>query len=321
MASDVWSAQHTADVGSLAFAASAVSASPVVGATSSSALEAAIDGGDGEPSGGWDSDSDAGYQSAEDWPASPQSAGRAPADVGSPAPLRSAARQRVGLPSAEAGTAASPADDDEQPASGGALADVAVPRILCRSNWPQGQHTRRVACVAMVASLLLHVLVCCDSVPDSKKFQSELLLTHSRAHAGALALESKFQSPDEQHDHDGADVLPPTQLSADGGAQSAGTAATPQVSLQSPHHAGLRGRVAYMCGSAQHEPAQDDQTCPPLHTATMQVVIVTPSAEVHCVLNTETLQRPTAVRLQSRGLPPIMHDSLSLTLDPSSTLV
>ena len=132
MTSNGWSAQHTADAGSLAVDASDDSASPVAGVPSCSELEATIDGGDREASGGWDSDSDAGYQSAEDWPASPQSAGREPPHLASPAPLRSAASQRVGPPSAEAGAAASAADDDDQPASEGALADVSVLHTLCR---------------------------------------------------------------------------------------------------------------------------------------------------------------------------------------------
>ena len=111
------SAQHTADIGSSAVDASDESASPAMGASSSSAPEAAADG-DQEPSGSWDSDSDAGYQSAEDWPASPQSVGRAPADVATPAPLRSTVRQHVGWPAALA-------EDGHQPhALDGALADV-----------------------------------------------------------------------------------------------------------------------------------------------------------------------------------------------------
>ncbi len=47
------------------------------------------------------------------------------------------------------------------------------------------------------------------------------LLTHSWAHAGAVALETKSQLAAEQHGHDGTDVVPPAQLSVGNVAQPA----------------------------------------------------------------------------------------------------
>ena len=112
MASAGQPAWRTADIDNLAVDASDESASPSMGAPGGSTLEGVADG-DRESSGGWDSDSDAGYASAEDWPATPVNAGRTPAGPVSPEPLRSVARRRVGPPATEAADAAATADDDD----------------------------------------------------------------------------------------------------------------------------------------------------------------------------------------------------------------
>ncbi len=124
-ASDSRRTSLTAGKNSSAVAASNASASPAMGTRYANALEAAADS-DREASGGRDSvSSDAGYESAEDWSATPNTSGQAPVDGASPAPLRSADNQLVGPPSAEA-------KDDHQPdALDGALADT-----CCNSAHP-----------------------------------------------------------------------------------------------------------------------------------------------------------------------------------------
>ena len=131
-ASTSQSAQHTVSETSSAVGASDDCASPDGPASCGIAVEAAADCAR-DATGGWDSDSDAGYASAEDWPASPASVGQAPAGMASPKPLRSVARPCIGSPAAEAVDAAVTPSDGHVYAYDGALAGVAVASTL--NHW------------------------------------------------------------------------------------------------------------------------------------------------------------------------------------------
>ena len=84
-----------------------------------SALDAAVAGSSSMGT-GWEADSDEGYESAKDWPASPEVASQAAAVMPSPAMLSSAAGDS-GTPSVQAGSAAGATSDDPPAADDGAL--------------------------------------------------------------------------------------------------------------------------------------------------------------------------------------------------------